>query len=151
MHFHTHTQTHMRLNTYMAVSTGERIDTISYARTNTHGVEHAHGRLHERGNRYPFICPYKHTWGYFTTLTYTVMGAGQSRIYPAACEGGPRAGTSAAVLGKTFFFFREASVCMYVCDFFFSLYWNTVLLPGKSHGWGSLVGCSPWGRKVGQG
>ena len=22
-----------------------------------------------------------------------------------------------------------------------------VLLPGKSHGWGSLVGCSPWGRK----
>ena len=22
-----------------------------------------------------------------------------------------------------------------------------VLLPGKSHGWWSLVGCSPWGRK----
>ena len=22
-----------------------------------------------------------------------------------------------------------------------------VLLPGKSYGWGSLVGCSPWGRK----
>ena len=22
-----------------------------------------------------------------------------------------------------------------------------VLLPGKSHGWKSLVGCSPWGRK----
>ena len=22
-----------------------------------------------------------------------------------------------------------------------------VLLPGKSHGWGSLVGCSPWGRE----
>ena len=21
-----------------------------------------------------------------------------------------------------------------------------VLLPGESHGWGSLVGCSPWGR-----
>ena len=21
-----------------------------------------------------------------------------------------------------------------------------VLLPGKSHGWRSLVGCSPWGR-----
>ena len=21
-----------------------------------------------------------------------------------------------------------------------------VLLPGKSHGWGSLVGCSPWGH-----
>ena len=24
-----------------------------------------------------------------------------------------------------------------------------VLLPGKSHGWRSLVGCSPWGRGVG--
>ena len=24
---------------------------------------------------------------------------------------------------------------------------HTVLLPGKSHGWRSLVGCSPWGRK----
>ena len=24
-----------------------------------------------------------------------------------------------------------------------------VLLPGKFHGWRSLVGCSPWGRKVG--
>ena len=22
-----------------------------------------------------------------------------------------------------------------------------VLLPGKSHGWRSLVGCGPWGRK----
>ena len=22
-----------------------------------------------------------------------------------------------------------------------------VLLPGKSHGWRGLVGCSPWGRK----
>ena len=29
--------------------------------------------------------------------------------------------------------------------------WNPtlVLLPGKSHGWRSLVGCSPWGRWVG--
>ena len=23
-----------------------------------------------------------------------------------------------------------------------------ILLPGKSHGWSSLVSCSPWGRKV---
>src|SRR5574340_1077331 len=23
---------------------------------------------------------------------------------------------------------------------------HSVLLPGKSHGWRSLVGCSPWGR-----
>ena len=27
-------------------------------------------------------------------------------------------------------------------------WWPTsVLLPGKSHGWRSLVGCSPWGRE----
>ena len=26
-------------------------------------------------------------------------------------------------------------------------YPTPVLLPGKSHGWRSLVGCSPWGRK----
>ena len=42
------------------------------------------------------------------------------------------------------------------CDFFnfqnVMIYWNPqwhptpVLLPGKSHGWRSLVGCSPWGR-----
>ena len=25
--------------------------------------------------------------------------------------------------------------------------WLVVLLPGKSHGWRSLVGCSPWGRE----
>ena len=25
--------------------------------------------------------------------------------------------------------------------------WSPVHLPGKSHGWSSLVGCSPWGRK----
>ena len=24
---------------------------------------------------------------------------------------------------------------------------HSVLLPGKSHGWRSLVGCSPWGRE----
>ena len=24
---------------------------------------------------------------------------------------------------------------------------NPVLLPGKSHGWRHLVGCSPWGRE----
>ena len=26
------------------------------------------------------------------------------------------------------------------------VYGETVLLPGKSYGWRSLVGCSPWGR-----
>ena len=27
-----------------------------------------------------------------------------------------------------------------------SILGHSVLLPGKSHGWRSLVGCSPWGR-----
>ena len=36
---------------------------------------------------------------------------------------------------------------------FIHIYWRRqwhptpVLLPGKSHGWRSLVGCGPWGRK----
>ena len=29
---------------------------------------------------------------------------------------------------------------------FGNIYEKGVLLPGKSHGWRSLVGCSPWGR-----
>ena len=34
-------------------------------------------------------------------------------------------------------------------EHYFASMWdecNCVLLPGKSHGWRSLVGCSPWGR-----
>ena len=33
-------------------------------------------------------------------------------------------------------------------DVFWRRQWHPtpVLLPGKSHGWRSLVGCSPWGR-----
>ena len=31
-------------------------------------------------------------------------------------------------------------------DMLWALYPTPVLLPGKSHGWRSLVGCSPWGR-----
>ena len=33
-------------------------------------------------------------------------------------------------------------------DFIWRRQWHStlVLLPGKSHGWRSLVGCSPWGR-----
>ena len=40
--------------------------------------------------------------------------------------------------------------CIFVC--FSDVFWRRqrhptpVLLPGKSHGWRSLVGCSPWGR-----
>ena len=37
------------------------------------------------------------------------------------------------------------------CDFIYIVFqrqWHPtpVLLPGKSHGWKSMVGCSPWGR-----
>ena len=51
-------------------------------------------------------------------------------------------------------FFHEDFLIIQVI-FYFSLVWNSqrrqwhptpVLLPGKSHGWRSLVGCSPWGR-----
>ena len=46
------------------------------------------------------------------------------------------------------FLIRNIPFCVYIC-----IYWKRrwhptpVLLPGKSHGWRSLVGCSPWGCK----
>ena len=45
-------------------------------------------------------------------------------------------------LGICFLFWRNIS------DFCRRRQWlpTPVLLPGKSHGWRSLVGCSPWGR-----
>ena len=43
-----------------------------------------------------------------------------------------------------FFFLTKCCICKGL-----SGQWHPtpVLLPGKSHGWRSLVGCSPWGRK----
>ena len=38
-------------------------------------------------------------------------------------------------------------VCAVVCVWRRQQHPTPVLLPGKSHGWRSLVGCSPWGRK----
>ena len=36
----------------------------------------------------------------------------------------------------------------YITSIFWRRQWHPtqVLLPGKSHGWRSLEGCSPWGR-----
>ena len=42
-------------------------------------------------------------------------------------------------------------VCIYIyaCPYIYkkAMAPTPVLLPGKSHGWRSLVGCSPWGRE----
>ena len=45
---------------------------------------------------------------------------------------------------KVFFFCHFCFVCVYAIE-----QWHPtlVLLPGKSHGWRSLVGCTPWGRE----
>ena len=42
-----------------------------------------------------------------------------------------------------------SSFILGLVDYFRRRQWHPipVLLPGKSHGWRSLVGCSPWGRK----
>ena len=37
------------------------------------------------------------------------------------------------------------SVCLFLC-LYDPIYPTPVLLPGKSHGWRGLEGCSPWGR-----
>ena len=48
---------------------------------------------------------------------------------------------------------RWVSLAAYTSDFtqnhYLTSLWHPtpVLLPGKSHGWRSLVGCSPWGRE----
>ena len=47
---------------------------------------------------------------------------------------------------KSLFYIGRSAIMLIFCV---SLQWQPtpVLLPGKSHGWRSLVGCSPWGRK----
>ena len=47
----------------------------------------------------------------------------------------------------TFFlhFFHSTS-CFGVCSSISQWHPTPVLLPGKSHGWRRLIGCSPWGR-----
>ena len=54
-------------------------------------------------------------------------------------------------------FFNRWEWISHSCGFYMSLHealekelaTTPVLLPGKSHGWKSLVGYSPWGRRVG--
>ena len=40
-------------------------------------------------------------------------------------------------------------LALFASNLAYSKQWQPtpVLLPGKSHGWRSLVGCSPWGRE----
>ena len=50
---------------------------------------------------------------------------------------------------NTFLHGQDVLDCKSLCVFYsLVLQWHPtpVLLPGKSHGWRSLVGCSPWGR-----
>ena len=48
---------------------------------------------------------------------------------------------------------KISDVYTHIYTYFIYIYWRRqwhptpVLLPGKSHGWRSLVGCSPWGRE----
>ena len=47
-----------------------------------------------------------------------------------------------------FFLFLPGDQKVFVCSYIRRRQWHPtpVLLPGKSHGWRSLAGCSPWGR-----
>ena len=46
---------------------------------------------------------------------------------------------------------KQPQLCTYSFKIYFMVHWRRqwqptpVFLPGKSHGWRSLVGCSPWG------
>ena len=48
----------------------------------------------------------------------------------------------------TWFWHKLSSVWFFLGLLLWRRQWHPtpVLLPGKSHGWRSLVGCSPWGR-----
>ena len=56
------------------------------------------------------------------------------------------------ITGKIFFFFLSMNENLlgilesYMQKWRRQWHLTPVLLPGKSHGWRSLVGCSPWGR-----
>src|SRR5574340_355598 len=50
-------------------------------------------------------------------------------------------------INNFFFFFNDtATTEIYTLSLHDALPISPVLLPGKSHGWRSLEGCSPWGR-----
>ena len=43
---------------------------------------------------------------------------------------------------------KKYNFCLYLCSRWRRQWHPTpVLLPGESHGWRGLVGCSPWGRE----
>ena len=42
--------------------------------------------------------------------------------------------------------FTAPNICAQAIHLFIPLAATAVVLPGKSHGWRSLEGCSPWGR-----
>ena len=44
-------------------------------------------------------------------------------------------------------FLQSISFLLYLLKMPFILQPTPVLLPEKSHGWRSLVGCNPWGRE----
>ena len=46
-----------------------------------------------------------------------------------------------------FLYCLSTFICMYALIWRRQWQPTPVLLPGKSHGWRSLVGCSPWGRE----
>ena len=50
-------------------------------------------------------------------------------------------------MGHLEFTFNHAVWARSQPDLGILLFLTPVLLPGKSHGWRSLVGCSPWGRQ----
>ena len=63
----------------------------------------------------------------------------QAGLHLNPCSGSTSVGTN----------FRGGLVCTYYTCKDWRRQWHPIpaLLPGKSHGWRSLVGCSPWGCK----
>ena len=72
----------------------------------------------------------------------TVQGALLNPLWWPEWEGSPKGG------GEPMYMYDSLTL-LYSRHWYRRRHWRPtpILLPGKSHGWRSLVGCSPWGRK----
>ena len=105
------------------------------------------------------LCIFKHRV-YVSYSAAALLGSGPT-VFTARCSGSlssqcrtPRLGNSVwcsdlSLFGKSLCDCDDLSVCELSTRACWRRKWQPtqVLLPGKSHGWRSLVGCSPWGRK----
>ena len=100
------------------------------------------------GNIFSFSCPCLWTgWRFQEHLDSSLLSASPPPLFPLPNCGG-RYRTESERDGNTALKVSLGCVLMVLRLISQRRQWHPspILLPGKSHGWRSLVGCSPWGR-----